>query len=217
VQLLHLSDPHLQDEVCKRLNELAIRLASIDAVVVTGDIVTRARDVAPREWNDWPQPSKLAVRGNHDGPWTLVPLIDWTWRAPWARWCDNVTFIGLDTAFGFDSVPQQLERLPAPEVSTGVALVVSSHRWPQTPDERQLASPLARIAAGRPVLFLHGHDHQDFCGTFWDADAAIGSLRCCRSHVCSCVSATRGLGHLISFDDGGFTYERVQGRLLAVP
>jgi hypothetical protein len=53
-----------------RLSDLAIGQPKWDVVALTGD----SAGVLPEHWNDWPQPLKLSVPGNHDSPETFLHL-----------------------------------------------------------------------------------------------------------------------------------------------
>lgn len=211
LKMLHISDPHGEREVMANLDVLARAETGCAAVLCTGDVTSATLRQLPSSWNNWPQPTKLLVPGNHDTADTFMALSGWVRHAPWAIAVADLLFVGLDTAEGFDTTLEQLEHLfRAGRAAESVGVVLLSHRWPVGPHVTQLGVGLAAIFGDRPTLYCHGHDHPNtFNGSLWTDAEELGPFICTRSQVCSCARGVRGLAHRITWATRRFFCEPV--------
>jgi hypothetical protein len=194
-----------------RLNNLAHSQPANAIIALTGDCTSDLHKQLPATWNLWPQPIKLSVPGNHDQDDTFDLLGDWKHSTPWVERVEGLVFVGLDTANGFLLMQQQLDRIAARAVG-GDAIVILSHRWPTLRDT-WVGERWRRLAAGRPLLVLHGHEHRNFNGSLWERTARIRALTCYRSKVYSSANGRRGLAHAITWDGNQFVCDLAQGNL----
>jgi 3',5'-cyclic AMP phosphodiesterase CpdA len=212
--IIHISDPHFETwETMPRLNNLAHSHPEIDVVAVTGDCTSLGNKRLPADWNQWPQHLKLSVPGNHDLDDTFDLLDDWIHCAPWVTRVNGLVFVGLDTSMSFLGIQYQLDRLRS-RATGGDAVVMLSHRWPSLSiDERFIGNTLTKFVGNRPLLVLHGHEHPYPFERLWEEHAKMGSLTCYRSKVSSSARNTRGLAHIVTWENQQFSCSVVQGDL----
>lgn len=164
MKILHISDTHAQGDTMRQLEGLARSLSHFDVVACTGDCVSNYTSEVPEAWNRWPQQFKLIVPGNHlggDTPETFVHLTNWATDVPWYRHRGDISFIGLHYAWAFS---QQLENIAPQFERDSRAVVVLAHKWAEETKATSLAEKLKKFFPGRPVLYLHGHDHTSSWG-----------------------------------------------------
>ncbi len=196
----------------RRLDQLAHCLTECDVVALTGDCTSTTSDQLPEYWDDWPQPLKLSVPGNHDFSNTFDTLLNWCHRAPWVSRVNDLVLVGIDSADGFDDISSQLSQLATSELAAGSAVVLLSHQWPGSWNDDMIVDSLIKLTNGRPLLVLHGHEHPiSFNGSLWDDSANLGSLKCYRSKVTCCSRPLRGHAHFIRWENGAFDYSVVRG------
>jgi calcineurin-like phosphoesterase family protein len=189
----------------RRLNQLACSLPQCDVLALTGDCTSDLTDQLPLHWDEWPQRLKLSVPGNHDCSHTFNLLPNWYHRAPWTCRLNELTFIGIDSSNGFSDISHQLQQLNRPDIESGSALVLLSHRWPDSLEAKRVGEVLSELLNNRVLLVLHGHEHpSSFSGSLWEESANISHVMCYRSKVTSCSRPKRGRGHLITWENGGF-------------
>jgi len=194
----------------RRLNELACQQDDCDVLAHTGDCLSDFSHQVPIEWDEWPQKVKLSIPGNHgDHSETFESHHNWIHKAPWHYLLADVLFIGFDLER--KRWPGYLEERK--NLCDGAkAIVLLSHWRPLVQREPRFAQALAEFIGGREMLILHGHEHpKDFSGSDWDSEASFCGRRFYRSHVCSSVSACRGVGHRITWNDQSFEYSKVRG------
>ncbi len=166
----------------------------------------------PEGWDKWPQALKLAVPGNHDSSNTFDTLLSWHHRTPWVSRLHDLVFIGIDSSQGFKEFSSQLSRLPRSELNGGSAVVLLSHQWPGTWNDKSIGDSLNELRNGRKLLVLHGHEHPpSFNGSLWESSGKIGSLTCYRSKITCCSRPKRGRAHLIEWKGGAFVHYVVRG------
>lgn len=172
--LLHISDPHAQTEVNRRLDAL-VGERNQDVIAVTGDCISRGDLHVPCSWNDWPADLKLCVPGNHDKEDSYSSLSTWIHGTPWSVKFRDTLFLGLDTSETCTLAHAQIPRAQAG--NDGVAAVVLlSHRWPVGADAEDIGKRVLETFGAVSLLFLHGHDHRDFVGSLWEPDARLGAV-----------------------------------------
>lgn len=223
--MLHISDPHFETwDVMPRLNKLAHFYSDCAAVALTGDCTSSRNTQLPEEWNEWPQPLKLSVPGNHDKTHTFDLLHTWQCLRtqefgrerliPLVYSLNDLVFIGVDTSKyhePFSELANDLGKLEAEKVSGGSAVILLTHKWPELGEDEWIGEMLKDFVANRVLLVLHGHKHPWYAdGTEWESSAKIGNLSYYRSKVISCQKP-RGRGHLITWENNQFTCKVVQG------
>ena len=196
----------------RRLEQLAQFHPECDVLALTGDCTSNSTDKLPQEWDNWPQRLKLSVPGNHDCSNTFDLLPNWISRTPWSYRLNDLIFIGIDSSEDFASIINQLKQLNRSEVEGGSALVILTHKWPDSQSVNQVAKALNDFTSGRSLLILHGHEHRyPFNGSSWDESASIGKVKCYRSNVSSCSRPERGRAHLIIWKNGSFRCSIIRG------
>jgi hypothetical protein len=190
-----------------RLSDLANGHPKWDVVTLTGD----CDGVLPEHWNDWPQPLKLSVPGNHDSSDTFVHLHSWIHKTPWFLRHHDLAFLGIDTSdlsHPFAKPEDQLDAFRDEDITGVSAFVVLTHQWPLDHELDGAGQLLAKFIDTRQLLLLDGHNHPR--GTRWEANTNLGGIACFRSTVISC-DAPNGAGHLITWNGKRLDCEAVRG------
>ena len=203
IEILHISDPHGDDETMERISNLA-KLCASDVVAHTGDCYSYRNPTAPEGWNAWPQIGKFSVPGNHDFPETFDLLRTWQHRAPWVFPFEDLIFVGLDS----ERVTSSERYVASIDFSKSRAVVLMTHKPPTV----AILDMLLSAIGPRTLLVLHGHEHPTgLSGVEWADSATHNSKPYIRSKVCSSISGRLGLGHLVVWDGTSFTCKSVQG------
>lgn len=190
-----------------RLSNLADAHSKWDVVALTGDCA----GVLPRHWNDWPQPLKLSVPGNHDSPETFLHLTSWIHKTPWFRRYNDLAFLGIDTSdlsSPFGRLEEQLDTFWDEDITSVTAFVLLTHQWPRENEVNETSQLLAKFIDKRRLLVLDGHNHPR--GTRWKRSEALGPITCFRSTVISC-NVPKGNANLVTWNGSGFERETVRG------
>lgn len=219
MRILHISDSHGEGETLFRLDRLVRELADVEVLAHTGDLVHAPEYAFNRGWDDWPQQHKLSVPGTHDGPRTYKRLSGWKKHdAPWHHRVGDLGFVGLDTSTGLVPFPRIDKLHPSKDLHKFSGLVVLTHEYlsrpfksPDSLDSISVARSVMALSRGRPVLWLHGHDHNEGEGLVWDEKTRLGELTFFRSNVYSAHSSRKGCGHLITWDGRTFSHAACQG------
>jgi predicted phosphodiesterase len=223
--ILHISDPHFETEVMRRLRHLARFHADCDVVALTGDCTSSSNRQLPDEWNEWPQRLKLAMPGNHDDLNTFDLLHGWRWLPKWeygrerhpplVHRLNDLLFVGVDTSDKrrpYAELEADLDKIKQTEAADTSAVVLLTHIWPCWGEAEEMGEILRGFIGNRSLLVLHGHWHNgNSKGSEWEAAAKIGGVTYYRSKAISCKGPKRGRGHLITWGNSQFTCSEVQG------
>jgi hypothetical protein len=124
---------------------------------------------------------------------------------------EDLVFVGLDTVEHFLALDSQLDKVRS-ETDGGAAIILMSHRWPESYERERVGETFKTFANGRNLLFLHGHVHpRGFTGLLWDPSAQVGGLNCYRSNVYSGFNRRRGIAHHITWQRNQFLCSEVRG------
>ena len=189
------------------LSNLASAHPKWDVVALTGDCA----GVLPECWNDWPQPLKLSVPGNHDSPETCIHLTSWINNTPWFRRNNDLAFLGIDTSdlsSPFGRLEEQLDAFWDQDITGVSAFVLLTHQWPLGNEVNAASELLAKFIDKRQLLVLDGHNHPR--DTRWETNAELGPITCFRSTVISC-NKPKGNANLVTWNGQAFERETVRG------
>ena len=190
-----------------RLSDLANGQPQWDVIALTGDCA----GVLPEHWDDWPQPLKLAVPGNHDSPETFLHLASWIHNTPWFRRHNDLAFLGIDTSdlsSPFGRLEEQLDAFWDEDITGVSAFVLLTHQWPLDNEVNGASELPAKFIDNRQLLVLDGHNHPR--GTSWTENGKLGSITCFRSTVISC-NPPKGTCNLLTWNSSIFDRGTVRG------
>jgi hypothetical protein len=193
-----------------RLHRLAMLEDQCRVVALTGDYVSTLNLQLPAEWDDWPQPVKLSVPGNHGNhSQAFARLSNWIHLAPWSYQVEDLLFIGLDL-LSSRCWEQFISDLSAHHQAHIVGLVLLTHERPRPLIHTPLFTALANMVDVSRLLILHGDDHPGQFQSEWDDGESFGGRSFFRSNVCSSGGSNHwGGGHRITWRYRTFWHERV--------